>query len=168
MHFAMNKTTYRRASIKDLSTLYDLSVEFEQFNKEKSTRPHEHFFGDWENYFKEEIQDSLKQRNSYVFLAFVDGIPAGYIYARLCKGCYAFIVEEFFVRMQYAGMGIGGKLLDMVIAKGKTFDYDIKIEVFDWNTSARDYYLKKGFFVESYVLKLKSLEEPAKLQDANP
>jgi len=161
------ETTYRRATINDYQILYDLNVEFEEYNKQHTTRPHEHFLEDWQEYFKEEITDSLKSRNSYVFLAFVDNAPAGYIYARLCKGCYAFIVEELFVRTQYAGMGIGGKLLDMVIAKGKTFDYDIKIEVFDWNTSARDYYLKKGFFVESYVLKLKSSEESIKSQDSS-
>lgn len=152
----MNNTAFRRATIKDVDILYDLSVEFERYNKEKSTRPHEHFFGDWEKYFAEEIRESLKKRNSYVFLAFVDEKPAGYIFARLCKGCYAFIVEELFVRPEYSGSGVGTKLLDTVIDKGKTFDYDIKVEVFDWNTSARDYYIKKGFFVESVVLKLKN------------
>jgi len=88
------ETTYRRASIADYQILYDLNVEFEEFNKQHTTRPHEHFLEDWQKYFKEEITDSLKSRNSYVFLAFVDDKPAGYIYARLCKGCYAFIVEE--------------------------------------------------------------------------
>ncbi|MBU0649813.1 GNAT family N-acetyltransferase [Patescibacteria group bacterium] len=152
----MKGILYRRASIKDLPILYDLSVEFEQFNKEKSTRPHEHFFGDWENYFVTEIKESLKKRNSYVFLAIADDQPAGYIFARLCRGCYAFIVEELFVGPGFAGLGIGTKLLDLVIAKGKTFNYDIKVEVFDWNTHARDYYLKRGFFVESVVLKIKN------------
>lgn len=150
----MNEIAYRRASIKDQQILYDLNVEFEQFNKDKSTRPHEHFFGDWQEYFLDEIKKSLTKKNSYVFLAFVGEKPAGYIFARLCKGCYAFIVEELFVRQEYSGLGIGTKLLDMVIAKGKTFDYDTKVEVFDWNTSARDYYLKKGFIVDSIVLKL--------------
>ncbi len=142
--------------MKDLAILYDLTVEFERFNKEKSSRPHEHFFGKWQDYFLEEIKESLKKRNSYVFLAFCDGDPAGYIFARLCKGCYAFIVEELFVRPKFSKLGIGTKLLDMVIAKGKTFDYDIKVEVFDWNTGARDYYVKKGFSVDSVVLLLKS------------
>ncbi len=152
--------TYRRASAKDYQILFDLSVEFEKYNKKHSSRPHEHFLEDWPEYFRDEIMESLKKRNSYVFLAFVDNKPAGYIYARLCKGCYAFIIEELFVKSRYGGTGIGGKLLSMVIEKGKTFGYDIKVEVFDWNTAARDYYLKKGFFVESYVLKLRSSDDP--------
>jgi len=154
MIFAMNKIVLRRANINDKATLFDLSVEFERFNKEKSTRPHEHFFGNWEEYFKEEILESLKKRNSYVFLAFVDEKPAGYIFARLCKGCYAFIVEELFVRPEFNKLGIGGKLLDLAIRRGKKLDHDIKVEVYDWNTSARDYYLKRGFSVESVVLKM--------------
>lgn len=155
IHAAM-KITYRRAAVNDYQVLYDLSVEFEKFNKQHTTRPHEHFLYDWQDYFREEILGSLKKRGSYVFLAFVDSNPAGYVYARVCRGCYAFIIEELFVRDQYSKMGIGGELLSMAIKKGKTFDYDIKVEVFDWNTSALEYYRKRGFFIESYVLKLNS------------
>lgn len=150
----MSKIVYRKAGIKDTEILYNLSIEFERYNKDKSTRPHEHFFGNWETYFVEEIQESLKKRNSYVYLAFVDDQPAGYIFARLCKGCYAFIIEELFVKAEFNKLGIGGHLLDMAIKRGKKLDHDIKVEVFDWNTPARDYYIKKGFFVESVVLKL--------------
>ena len=151
----MNKIVCRKATIKDVNTLYELSVEFECYNKAKSTRPHEHFFGDWERYFVEEIQESLTRRNSYVFLAYVADKPAGYVFARLCKGCYAFIVEELFVRQEFNELGIGGKLLDLAVKRGKKLGHDIKVEVFDWNQSAKDYYLSKGFFVEGLVLKLK-------------
>jgi GNAT superfamily N-acetyltransferase len=149
----MNDITYRRATLDDAKALYGLSVEFESFSKEHSTRPHEHFFGDWEKYFPEEIEESIKKKNSYVYLALVDNVPAGYIFARLCKGCYAFIIEELFVKSEFGKHGIGGKLLDLAIAHGRKLGHDIKVEVFDWNTTARDYYLKKGFFVESLVLK---------------
>jgi len=150
----MNRIVVRKATIEDTDILYGLSVEFERYNKENSTRPHEHFFGDWEKYFVEEIHESLTKRNSYVFLAFVDDEPAGYVFARLCKGCYAFIIEELFVKPEYSKLGIGGKFLDLAVSYGKKFGYDVKVEVFDWNQSAKDYYLKKGFFVESLVLKL--------------
>jgi ribosomal protein S18 acetylase RimI-like enzyme len=150
----MNEITYRRATLDDTKALCELSVEFERYNKENSTRPHEHFFGDWENSFIEEVVESLTMENACVFLALVDGQPVGYICARLCKGCHAFIVEELFVKSKYSKLGIGGKLLDLAITEGRGFGYDIKVEVFDWNQSAKDYYLKKGFFVESLVLKL--------------
>ncbi|PIS22023.1 hypothetical protein COT50_04175 [candidate division WWE3 bacterium CG08_land_8_20_14_0_20_41_10] len=150
----MNNIAYKRATLDDLTTLYDLGLEFEHFNKVSSTRPHEHFSGDWENYIAKETKESLKKRGSYVFLAFVDATPAGYISARLCKGCYAFIIEELYVRPEYSRLGIGGKLLELAIKQGKKLDHDIKVEVFDWNQNAKDYYLKKGFFVESLVLKL--------------
>lgn len=150
----MNEITLRRATLGDSQILYDLSVEFERHNKENSTRPHEHFFGDWQKYFAEEIEESLKKKNSYVYLSLVDGIPQGYIFARLCRGCYAFIIEELYVRPEFSKLGIGGMLLDMAVAHGKKLGHDIKVEVFDWNQSAKDYYLKRGFFVESLVLKL--------------
>jgi GNAT superfamily N-acetyltransferase len=149
----MNNITFRRAKLTDVQALYALSVEFERYNQENSTRPHEHFFGDWEKYFVEEIEESIKRKNSYVYLALVDAKPQGYIFARLCKGCYAFIVEELFVRPEFSKLGIGSKLLDFAVRQGKKLGHDIKVEVFDWNQSAKDYYLKKGFFVESLVLK---------------
>jgi GNAT superfamily N-acetyltransferase len=129
-------------------------VEFERYNQQNSTRPHEHFYGKWEKYFAEEIEESLKKRRSYVYLALMEGVPAGYIFARLCRGCYAFIVEEFFVKPEYNRLGIGEKLLQLVIKQGKKLRHNIKVEVFDWNVSARDYYLKRGFLVESIVLKM--------------
>ena len=154
MPSGMNKIVYRRANIKDTKALYDLSVEFERYNKENSSRPHEHFSGDWETYFGEEIESSLKKRHSYVYLALVGEVPVGYIFARLCKGCYAYIVEEFFVMPEFSKHGIGGRHLELAVKHGKKLGHDIKVEVFDWNQSGRDYYLKKGFFVESVVLKL--------------
>ena len=150
----MNEITYQRATQKDTATLYDLSVEFERYNKENSTRPHEHSSDDWQKSFAEDLDEILRREDSYIYLVLVDGVPAGYIFARLCTGCFAFIVEELYVKPQFNKLGIGGKLLDLAIQHGKEHGYDIKIEVFDWNKSAKDYYLKKGFFVESLVLKL--------------
>lgn len=150
----MNDITYRRGTLADTDTLYTLSVEFEHYNLENSTRPHEHSSDDWQKSFSEDLEGILKKRDSYIYLAFVDGQPAGYIFARLCKGCYAFVVEELYVRPQFSKLGIGGKLLDLAIIHGKKLNYDIKVEVFDWNQSAKDYYLKKGFYIESLVLKI--------------
>lgn len=152
----MNKIVYKKASAKDLKVLFDLSVEFESFNKTNSTRPHEHFSGDWKSYFADEIKDSLKNKNAYVFLAYLNNFPAGYVYARLCKECYCFLIEELFVKSDYNKAGIGTALLNLVIKEGKRLNYDIKVEVFDWNAKARDYYLKKGFELDSLVLKLSS------------
>lgn len=142
--------------MEDFQTLYNLSIEFEKFNQKHSTRPNEHFLEDWQEYFREEIIESLKKRRSYVFLAFVDDTPAGYVYARACKDCYAFIIEELFVKKEYQGNGIGANLLNRVLSIARKFNYDIKVEVFDWNKPAMDFYLKRGFYLESYVLKLNS------------
>ena len=150
----MNDITFKQADLTDTDNLYALSVEFEHYNKENSTRPHEHSSDEWQISFAEDLEQILKNEDSYIYLALVDGESAGYIFARLCKGCYAFIIEELYVRSQFNKLGIGGKLLDFAIAHGRKLDYDIKVEVFDWNQSAKDYYLKKGFFVESLVLKL--------------
>lgn len=150
----MEKITYKRATIDDSKVLYDLSVEFEKFNKDHSTRPHEHFIGDWEVYIPQDLEKVLKEKDSFVYIAFVDGSPAGYVYARLWEEHFAFMVEELFVKSEYSKLGIGNALMDRVIKHGHEYNRDVKVEVFDWNTPALEYYLKRGFFLESVVLKL--------------
>lgn len=152
----MKNITYRLAenNKKDIDYLYDLGVFFEEYNKQHSTRPEEHFLGNWQTYFKEEIIESLKVENSWVHLSFHENKPISFIYSRICKDCYKFVIEELFVLEEYRKEGVGTKLLKLALDIGKKTEYPIMVEVFDWNNSAAEFYKKNGFVLDSYVFKL--------------
>jgi len=150
----MKKISYLKATKNNLNDLFNLTVEFENYNKDNSTRPKEHFQKNWEKYFRDEILESLKDKSSYIFLAKNDIGYVGYIYSKYCKKCYTYKIEELFVKPSYRNLGIADNLIKMAVRIGKKLKMEIQVEVFDWNKKAYKYYLKKGFISDSLILKL--------------
>jgi GNAT superfamily N-acetyltransferase len=148
----MHKITYRKATKEDEGILFDLSVKFSEYNANLSGKREEFFYENWEEGFKEEIRESIQDENSFVYLALVEGEPAGYVYSRCCKECYYYSIDELFVDEKFRGMRIGESLLQQALDYGKTVDLPLRMEVFAWNKPAIDFYLKKGFKIDSYVL----------------
>jgi ribosomal protein S18 acetylase RimI-like enzyme len=153
----MKKIIYRYAenNDRDVNHLFDLSKDLEKFNQKYSTRPAEHFTGDWQEYFREEIIESLNNEKSWVFLALENDAPVGFVYSRLCEGCYKYIIDELYVKAAYRKLGIGTKLLDSTLDIGKKYEYPIIVEVFDWNKDAIEFYKAHNFGIDSIMLKLR-------------
>ncbi len=153
----MKKVTYRNAENNktDEEILFNLSVELEKYNQGISTRPHEHFAGEWEKYFMAETRISLRDPNSTFVIAEIAGKPVGFVLVRKCETCYTFIIEELFVKKSVRGLGIGKELLNKALELGKKYELPIKVEIFDWNTSAKGFYEKNGFELDGYILKPK-------------
>ncbi len=152
----MGKITYRIAQKNkmDVDILFNLSVELEKYSSQNSTRPHEHFTENWQEYFKEEIEDSLSVNKSWVFIAEDNETAIGYIYSRICEDCYIYVIEELLVKDEYRGQGVGKELLNKAVEVGKQYEYPIRVEVFDWNSKAIDFYKKQGFHADSVILQL--------------
>lgn len=153
----MEKIGYRlvKNTLADKQVLFELSRELEEFNLACSSRPKEHFKGNWRKYFTEEIEESLTKRESWVMLAESGGVAAGYVYARVCRDCYFFVIEELLVGKEYRGLGVGRELVRRMASLGKKLEMPIRVEVFDWNQKAVEFYKKLGFGLDSLVLQLR-------------
>ncbi len=149
-----NEITYRKANKSDLETLFNLSVEFSKFNVDKSGDYDKFFAGNWEQYFREEILESLSNEHCTVFLAQSSNDVVGYIYARYCKDCYYYIIDELFVKPEFGRRGIGEALVKLALEEGKKYDVSIRVELFEWNKNALNFYLKQGFKTDSLVLEM--------------
>ena len=149
-----NEITYRKANKSDLETLFNLSAEFSKFNVDKSGDYDRFLAGNWEQYFREEILESLSNKNCTVFLAQSPNDVVGYIYARYCKDCYYYIIDELFVKPEFGRRGIGEALVKLALEEGKKYDVSIRVEIFEWNKNALNFYLKQGFKTDSLVLEM--------------
>jgi ribosomal protein S18 acetylase RimI-like enzyme len=49
-------------------------------------------------------------------------------------------------------VGAGKKLLELALKEGSKHEYPIRVEVFDWNKGAIEFYKRNGFNMDSVVL----------------
>lgn len=150
------ETTYKivRGTKDNFEEIHKLTLGFTAFNVEQSKDPKEFYYDGWEEGFKEEINDSLADPDSYFFIAYVNESAGGYILCRYCQSCYKFEIDELYVDPEFRQHGLGKRLLDSAIELGKKYDAPITLEVFDWNKTAESFYLKNGFKPDGKVLKL--------------
>lgn len=101
------------------------------------------------------------RRDREIWLARVDGVPAGYLIARLHEpqehehDVHHRLgrVDEVYVDPSFRGDGIGRRLLETAAAwmrrRGARL---IRLEVFGWNEPALGFYQRLGFRITEYVL----------------
>ncbi|MBI2414520.1 GNAT family N-acetyltransferase [candidate division WWE3 bacterium] len=143
-----------RGSQENFEDIHKLTLGFTAFNVEKSGKPEEFYYKGWKEGFGEEINDSLDDRDSYFFVAYVDGVAAGYILCRYCENCYKFEIDELYVDQSFRQHGLGKRLLDSALEIGRKYNVPITLEVFEWNKDAESFYIKNGFKSDGRVLKL--------------
>lgn len=153
--------THRKATEKDLKTLYDLGVLFTEFNSLTSGERKRFFWDNWEKDFEEEILSDLQNPHSFFFLAEdTESKPIGYILARYCKDCEYYVIDELFVIDEYRNKNVGQQMLKMAVAEGKKYTKNIRVEIFNWNENAKRFYLRNGFKEDAIVLEFAHPTEP--------
>jgi len=146
---------YRKATKKDLKSLYKLAVLFTEFNTRSSGERDKFFYESWEQDFEDEIRTDLASADCFYFIAEDENKNTiGYILGRNCPNCKHFLIEEFFVREDFRKSGVGKRLFELTIVEGKKFTKNIKVEIFNWNEDAKKFYLKHGFKINSTTLEL--------------
>jgi len=93
-------------------------------------------------------EDLAKAFAENLFVAEADGQTVGlalfFNYYSTWKGKSIYL-EDLVVKEDYRRQGIGQRLLDTVIEHAKLHNYqNVLWQVLDWNTSAIDFYEKKG------------------------
>ncbi|MBL7131792.1 MAG: GNAT family N-acetyltransferase [Candidatus Omnitrophica bacterium] len=140
----------RKINKFDKEAFIELSLALTKFNK----RQHEKHSSDFQELLKvrkrrlEEAVDKIDQSpHKSILMAFKDGQPVGYIrffiYDRkLSQGC----LDEFFLKKEARGRGIGKKLLDAATQWMREQNIARMItSVYSWNTPAREFYEREGF-----------------------
>lgn len=142
----------RKATINDVDSFYKLGVEFNKFNEELSHNHNEFFHEGWEKDFYTQSEDSLKDGNHAVFLASLDGKDVGYMHCYVCDECYYTILDELFIQKNYRKYGLGKMFVEKFITWASQYDYTLKVEVYNWNNDAIEFYKRMGFDPTSTIL----------------
>ena len=140
----------RKINKLDKEAFVELSLALTKFNKSQ----HDKHYPDFPELLKvrkrrlEEAVDKIDQSpHKSILMAFKDGQPVGYIrffiYDRkLSQGC----LDEFFLKKEARGRGIGKKLLDAATQWMREQNIARMItSVYSWNTPAREFYEQEGF-----------------------
>jgi GNAT superfamily N-acetyltransferase len=154
------KITYRKATRRDIDSLYCLAVQFSEYNAKKSGKRRLFFFNGWKEGFRKEITEEFKNFNSTYFIAVADNgtskVAIGYILAKKCKDLYYFCIEELFVLPKYRKLHSGQKLLKMAVRLGKSYGLPVRVEIFNWNSNAKKFYAANKFKEDSIVFEYSS------------
>ena len=143
----------RRANQKDIPELVDMSLQLltsELAYDENLRIPSEEEF---HNFWTRTINN---KRN--VVLVAEETELVGYIYGWFMKNFFLFreprgYISDLFVKPSFRGRGVGSSLLSEIIKvfqkNGVTFVY---VDVYSGNSSALEFWKKKGFEVESFTM----------------
>lgn len=130
------------ARAEDLSTILDFVKQLALYEKEPESVTTN--IEEYEKCFKEGIFEAIIAKKGSQAV----GMALFYNTFSTWKGKMIYL-EDFIVLEEYRRMGIGEKLFDTFISiarkKGAKL---VKWQVLDWNTSAVDFYLKKGATIE--------------------
>lgn len=139
---------YFKATIEDLENITILLNELENFNNDAAPYTEEEFstMDDLRNFVKEYFEEE-----SIVFLAMDDDKPAGYIHLYHCKQGHYCMLDELYVRNEYRGQHVGKKLLELGEEWAKSKCNQLKLEVFEWNANAQEFYKKNKYEKDSLV-----------------
>lgn len=101
----------------------------------------------------------LADPDGYVFIAEVDGIAAGYVYAQIFErpeDAYAFarklaFIDQISVKPAYRGKGCGRALIEAVFKLARTEGVQkVALDTWAFNTEAHEFFYKMGFKVFNY------------------
>ncbi len=143
----------RRASISDLDVFLELYYEFySELRNKQGWRPHsvEEYRRDAENIL----------RRDTVFLAYVDGEPAGFIRVSERDGSYW--IEELYVKPVYRGRGIGRKLVEVAEEYVSRHDSAVYVMVLPQDRRAIEFWLHMGYNILNTIELMKDLEPSSK------
>ncbi|OGC53337.1 hypothetical protein A3D91_02925 [candidate division WWE3 bacterium RIFCSPHIGHO2_02_FULL_38_14] len=139
----------KRATIKDLKEVTDLFVEFGEFNLKYGG---EGLGKDFIEDLKDEAKELLENKKQYIYLLIEKNIVCGFLHFFICKLGDYIMLEDMFIYDSYRNNGYGKLLLAIIDTFSKKYDMPVKVEVFNWNKNAINFYFKNNFKEDSTVL----------------
>lgn len=152
----------RKASFKDVKIIVNLWKEFMKYHDElvvkenPKLKPYLIKKKNAAKIFKKFIEKNVKARTAAVFLAEMDGKPAGYSLIYIKKSIPVFKLEkigsisDLFVKKEFRGKGISSKLKDEVVNwfRKKGIKH-ISLAVYNGNKHAHSIYEKWDLLIHT-------------------
>lgn len=141
----------RKISVEDIGKLIEISIQTfsETFASTNTPEDLDHYFA--YAYDEEKLLKELQCENSWFYFAEVDGALAGYLKVNVgdaqteLQEDDGYEVERIYVLKKYYGSGIGAKLMDFAIEKGRALERKyLWLGVFEANFRAQNFYKKYG------------------------
>jgi ribosomal protein S18 acetylase RimI-like enzyme len=139
---------YIRATLEHTEDVTQLLNDLENFNNDAAPYTEDEFstWDDLRDFVKEYFSD-----DSVVFLAKDGSKPAGYIHIFHCKPGHYCVLDELYTKEEFRGQGVGKKLLELGEEWAKTKSNQLKLEVFEWNANAQEFYKRNKYEKDSVV-----------------
>ena len=138
-----------RATIKNLKEVTDLFVEFGEYNLKNGG---DGLGKEYVEDLKEEAQELLENKKHYIYLLKENDNICGFLHFFVCKLGDFIMLEDMFIYDDYRNKGYGKLFLDFINKFGIKYNMPIKVEVFNWNKKAINFYFKNNFKEDSTVL----------------
>src|SRR3989344_2910148 len=144
-----SKVKIKRATIKDIREVTDLFVEFgEHYLKNGG----DGLGKEHTEELKEEAKELLENKKHYIYLLFEQGMVCGFMHFFICKLGDYIMLEDMFFYESYRGRGYGKLFLNLLEKWKIKYNMPIKVEVYNWNKKAINFYFKNNFKEDSTVL----------------
>ncbi len=149
----------RRATQDDAGAISALNATVQRLHAE--AYPHLFKPPSPETFSPDAVAGLLDDPSHIVFIATVDGVPAGYVYCQIARRPESYIryaldllyIHHISVDAAYQGTGVGSALMDAVrdLARAEGITH-LELDVWSFNDHARRFFESQGFKV--YNLRL--------------
>lgn len=142
----------RRATDRDAEVLAALNQPIQQLHAE--ARPDFFKPAQLDEALIQVFREALAQPENHIFIDEVNGVPVGYIYAKVVRRpensfTYSMawvLVDQLSVNPEYQGKGYGKQLLQAAFDLAHSENIRrVILDVWDFNTHAIDFYKDQGF-----------------------
>ena len=151
---SMGKISIRRGEPRDCSFAERLLNNI--LEQHRAGRPD--IFSEAEGkYSEDEFKSLCKDKNAVVFIAEIDGEPAGYLICKIItqrqnpvlRNIKTLYLDDLCVDSRMRGLGAGRALMEAAesFARENGF-YNITLNVWEFNGGAREFYEKLGYFTQ--------------------
>ncbi len=102
------------------------------------------------------VRQSLADPNTYIFIAYSNGTPVGYIYTQIIRRAETSLrhaldrlyIHQISVNQAYQRHGVGQELLQTVVRLAREHGISsIALDVWSFNTQAQAFFVSQGFTV---------------------
>jgi ribosomal protein S18 acetylase RimI-like enzyme len=142
------KIVIRRAKIEDTQQIARLMADFDLLNQENIEDYYSATFDECIAY----TEHDLAQKTARHFVAADGEKLVAYLFSYRIEEIKYYFIDSLYVQPDYRGRSVAQNLMKEVEKLAKTDDYLVKLEVFEWNKTAVNFYYKCGYTNEGLIL----------------